>query len=395
MLFSEALISLAIKQKELYQYLLHKNNYDNEYAEPESIQWVKEQVVKYFEIAGNNGKVVDWMLAMEKQGLELEQLEQFMKWFRMKQQSLPVQERDIFKWDATAVSSILENQNMDEKAQQAVSEIYNQGGYSIIKADTPEAIVSVANCDGRNANSWCIKGFEHAKSYGPPAYFIKKNGQNYIAVLPNSEEIRNLKDEAVSDTATLNEIYPMVSFIIEKEYAGRWPQGGAFVYISRHMDKNLIPTLLDAANSDYNMDNVNMGNGPSAKILRYLEELLLTNLSKTGKANLPEVKSVLDQILQKNINNQPFLDRIGGYLNYLVGGKNQIESYYGGYLNTEMEDLRILYNLDQIDQKEYSRRIQVAMDNMKPIIKEIMSFVGYYAQLFYDASEKLGQPNAS
>ena len=214
--------TIAIKQKELFQKLLSTGMDENT---------AKQKVGEYFTLAKNNGAIVDWILAREQDGMNLTQISKFLDWYGRNKQNLPVEKRDIFKIDTNYIQELQTKQETDiqqeQQAKSAISEVYNDGTYSIIKADTPEAIVEVANCDGVGANSWCIKGLEFAKQYGPPAFFIKKNGKLYVAVVPHADEIRNLADTEPS-AALAKEVFKPVKFIIDNFSDGIWPSSRTF-----------------------------------------------------------------------------------------------------------------------------------------------------------------------
>jgi DNA-binding transcriptional MerR regulator len=202
MLFSENYISkfvtsldyvIAIKQRELLQKLVSTGL--DEVAAQAKVQ-------EYFTLAKNNGNIVDWILQREQEGLNLQQIQKFLDWYGRNKANLPVEKRDIFQIDTNYINELQTKQETDtqqeQQAKSAISEVYNDGTYSVVKADTPEAIVEVANCEGKGANAWCIKGIDYAQSYGPPAFFIKTNGKLIVAVVPHKGEIRNLVNEAPS-----------------------------------------------------------------------------------------------------------------------------------------------------------------------------------------------------
>jgi hypothetical protein len=118
-------------------------------------------------------------------------------------------------------------EQQEQQAKSAISEVYNDGTFSIVKADTPEAIVEVANCEGSGANSWCVKGLDYAKQYGPPGFFIRYRGKQVAASFPHAGEIRDVEDLGPStEFAWL--IFPAVKFIIDNYHDGIWPGSATF-----------------------------------------------------------------------------------------------------------------------------------------------------------------------
>jgi len=222
-LFSDSLdrLIVAINQKELIKKLT------TEGLDPNAAQ-LKTQ--EYFQLAKNNGKIVDWIMAREKEGLDFPKISTFMDWFKRNLQNIPFQQRDIFKIDTKYINDTLSKQEKEEtqqtQARSAKSIVFAEGPYSVVKADTPEAIVEVANCEGVGANSWCIKGLDYAKRYGPPIFFIKKNGKLYVAVVPHAE-IRDLVNSAPSATLA-KEVFKPVKFIIDNYSDGIWPSSETF-----------------------------------------------------------------------------------------------------------------------------------------------------------------------
>ena len=238
-LFSDSLdrLIVAINQKELIKKLT------TEGLDPNAAQ-LKTQ--EYFQLARNNGKIVDWIMAREKEGLDFPKIFTFMDWFKRNLQNIPFQQRDIFKIDTKYINDTLSKQEKEEtqqtQARSAKSIVFAEGPYSVVKADTPEAIMEEANCEGSASNSWCIKGLDASKSYGPPGFFIKKNGKLYAAAFPHKREIRNLVDEIPSEQMT-NEIYPIVKFIIDKFYQGSWPSGHPFKLFTQRGREEFLNTL--------------------------------------------------------------------------------------------------------------------------------------------------------
>jgi hypothetical protein len=121
---------------------------------------------------------------------------------------------------------------------------------------------------------------------------------------------------------------------------------------------------------------------------------------------------LFNEILQKNSNNGPFLERIGGYLNYAFGDRNGLLRSYMNYMDQEKQDLetlKYLYqeradgglndagnnpNLPNTIMKS-EQKLQTLENNKKSFLKQVEDFLEKYAIEFYNLAERAGNQNAS